>query len=259
MSDFTSELRFICETEAGLSESKGYNSIADIIDQARPKIFNFDYPIFDENHREELETKIIRHFYTREIGLETYGLWKLKLETRMNEIMPYYNEMYKTAAIEYNPIHDVDYVKTHAGTNEVNTTSKTMSASEGTSERDISSTSTGSTSNDTTSWDLYNDTPQGSVQNIENETYLTNARKNTEDYDGTTTNTSTTNDDTQYTDNRTVDGTNKETGTDNYIETMKGKVGTYSFSKMIKEYREQVLNIDMMIINDLENLFMLLW
>ena len=259
MSDFTSELRFICETEAGLSESKGYNSITDIIEEARPKIFSFDYPIFDENHRVELETKIIRHFYTREIGLETYGLWKLKLESRMNEIMPYYNEMYKTAAIEYNPINDVDYVKTHAGTNEVNTTSKTMSASEGTSERDISSSSTGSTSNDTTSWDLYNDTPQGSVQNIENETYLTNARKNTEDYDGTSTNTSTTNDDTQYTDNRTVDGTNKETGTDSYIETMKGKVGTYSFSKMIKEYREQVLNIDMMIINDLENLFMLLW
>ena len=60
-----------------------------------------DYPIFDETHREELNKKIIDHYYLREIGFETVGLFKRHLNVRLNEIMPYYNELYKTIAVEY--------------------------------------------------------------------------------------------------------------------------------------------------------------
>ena len=62
MSKYTTEVRFICETLAGYDESQGYNKVEDIIADARPKIFDFDFPIFDESYRNVLETKIIKHY-----------------------------------------------------------------------------------------------------------------------------------------------------------------------------------------------------
>ena len=97
MSKYTTEVRFICERYAGLSESAGYAEVDSIIDEAIPNIFDFDYPIFDESYRNVLNHKILKHYYTREIGMETVGLWKLKLNTKMNEIMPYFNERYIVA------------------------------------------------------------------------------------------------------------------------------------------------------------------
>lgn len=106
MSKYTTEVRYICEKYAGLDESVGYLSIGDVISRAREVVFDFDYPIFDENYRSVLETKILKHFYTREIGEETVGLWKLRLDARMNEIMPYYNQRYESELIKFNPLYD---------------------------------------------------------------------------------------------------------------------------------------------------------
>lgn len=54
-----------------------------------------DYPIFDEEYRILLNNKILMHYYMDEIGFETAGLFKVYLNNKMNEIMPYYNELYK--------------------------------------------------------------------------------------------------------------------------------------------------------------------
>ena len=70
MSAFTTQIRFICESKAGLKESVGYDNIAQVIAGARPAIFDFPYPIFDDTYRAVLETKILKHYYTREIGEE---------------------------------------------------------------------------------------------------------------------------------------------------------------------------------------------
>ena len=56
MSKYTTELRYICEHESGLEESKGYNDVEEIIENARTKIFNFSYPIYDESYKPFLET-----------------------------------------------------------------------------------------------------------------------------------------------------------------------------------------------------------
>ena len=98
MSKYTTEVRWVVETFAEPTAK----TINEKIDSALPKIFDFNFPIFSENHRAELEHKIIKHYYTREIGFETVGLWKLNLDRMLNEIMPYYNELYKSAALEYN-------------------------------------------------------------------------------------------------------------------------------------------------------------
>ena len=61
MSQYTTEVRYICEEAAGLKESVGYSNVNEVIAQARENIFDFDFPIWDENYRPTLETKILRH------------------------------------------------------------------------------------------------------------------------------------------------------------------------------------------------------
>ena len=104
MAKYTTEVRSICENYANLKESKGYNSIQSILNNSWDKVFDFDFPIFDENYREPLCKKILKHFYTKEIGEETVGLWKLRLDDRMNEIMPYYNKLYESELISIEPL-----------------------------------------------------------------------------------------------------------------------------------------------------------
>lgn len=120
MSKYTTELRFVCEEYAGLDESVGYNNVEQVIDESRSKIFDFNYPIFDTNYKPTLETKIIQHYYTREISEETVGLWKLRLKAKMNEIMPYYNKLYESELLEYNPLytHDIKIEGESHGLNE---------------------------------------------------------------------------------------------------------------------------------------------
>lgn len=108
MSHYTTEVRYICETTAGLTESQGFNSIDSILDNCTDSIFDFDYPIFDEEYRFPLNKKILRHFYTREIGEETVGLWKLRLQQTLNEIMPYYNKLYESELLDLNPLYNID-------------------------------------------------------------------------------------------------------------------------------------------------------
>lgn len=108
MSKYTTEVRYICEHYAGLTESTGFEDVDEIVEKARHKIFS-NYPIFDENHRAELEKKILKHYYTREIGFETVGLFKLYLNNRMAEIMPYYNKLYESETFEFNPFINTDF------------------------------------------------------------------------------------------------------------------------------------------------------
>lgn len=232
MSKYTTELRFICETLAGYDESQGYAETDDIIEKARPQIFSFSYPLYDEeNKKQDLETKIIRHYYTREICAETYGRWKMFLQARMNEIMPYYNQLYESAALEFNPLNDIDM-----------TTTRDNVGKETTADESTSST-TGSTSGD--SWNKYSDTPQGGVSGLESDTYLTNATHDT--------NSGTSSDDT------TAKSTGTKDTTANGTEHVTGKSASKSYSELLKEYRETILNIDSMIIENLSDLFLNIW
>ena len=242
MSKYTTELRFICESKAGLSDSVGFNQIDDVISNSWNKIFD-NFPIFDESYRSVLCSKILKHYYTREISAETVGLWQLWLNTRMSEIMPYYNKLYESALLEFDPFKDTNYSRNHGGT----FTGDTVRNGRSDVSVDNSVTSNG-TSN---SKNLFSDTPQGAITNIENESYLTNATL-IKDTDTNTTNT----DGNSTTQNTETTGI---TNTDNWIETIVGKQSTVSYSKLLKEFRETFLNIDVMIINDLSDLFMNIW
>ena len=76
MSKYTTELRFICEKFAGLSESTGFSNIESVLDKSWDKVFNFT----TDRPSEEQCKKILRHYYTREICAETVGRWQLFLQ-----------------------------------------------------------------------------------------------------------------------------------------------------------------------------------
>ena len=327
MSKYTTEVRFICEEAAGLTSSVGYLGVNDVINTALPKVFNFDFPIFDETYRPILEKKILKHYYTREIGLETVGLWKLFLDTKLNEIMPYYNQLYKSELISFNPMYDVDLTRDHqlkrledikeTGTqesdtnrngtldttaNKTGTTHDTsLTTDHGTANQDISNQKTvHSTNGDTTDVtttvshvDKFSDTPQGALDGLKNDTYMSEARIvddtntsktivsgnddiNENNTGNTTTETDATSDTTsdgRTTQNETINTTNTDkenrvatqntnknlNSIDDYIEHVTGKTSGVSYSKLLNEFRETFLNIDMLIINDLSDLFMNLW
>jgi hypothetical protein len=301
MSKYTTQVRFICEQNAGMTESKGFDDVNAIITTSAPNIFNFDFPIFDEDYRLPLEIKILRHYYTREICEETVGLWKLRLQQKLNEIMPYYNKLYESELIEFNPLYDVNYKRDYKlnrdGSHEVvnDDTLKTdgdVKTDMG-NERDITygkietKNYNGSTSNSQTralaSWNKFSDTPQGgingmNVEELETDTYLTDARYITDT--GNVTNNETFNNrndvvnhtgdddiDDQGFNYTNTDMTNKidrqENKTfeslDDYIENVQGKRGGVTYSKMLQEFRDTFLNIDAMILNDLKPLFFGLW
>lgn len=68
------------------------------------KIFDFDYPIYDETYREQLEENILNYYYFHEIGVETIGRFIFNLKARLNLIMPYYNQMYESTLLEFDPL-----------------------------------------------------------------------------------------------------------------------------------------------------------
>ena len=254
MSKYTTEVRYICESKIGLSESVDGASVEDVISSALPLIFNFDFPIFDENYRTVLETKILRHFYTREIGFETVSLWQLKLKTRLNEIMPYYNKLYESELIEFNPMYDVNY--TRSG-------SESLSQSESTSTS-LSSSESNSASEQTYNsmlpnsfeWQLVQDTPQNGLSGVADMEYLTNATKVQRGGDDQSYERS------QSERNNVAgsasQGARQALDTKGYLESIVG-YRSNNPSKLLEDYRDTFLNIDMAIIGALEDLFMLLW
>lgn len=253
MSKYTTEVRFICENSAGLSESEGADNIDSILDKCWNKVFNFDFPIFDENYRQVLCRKILKHYYTREIAHETVGRWKLALNAKLNEIMPYYNQLYKSELLEFNPFYDVDLTRSREGSGTSNRTSNNTETNSGTSKN----VSSGSGTSNTVTLNRFSDTPQNSMdtQGIADSVPLTTVTKVNED--NTTTNEST--DTLTRNDNKTGSGTENINNTDKYIETVKGKQGTENYSSLLKKFRETFLNIDMMIIEDCSDCFFTLW
>lgn len=281
MSIYTTEVRYICETMAGYDVSQGFSKIDEILDKAVPRVFDFEWPIFDEEYRVPLEKKILRYFYTREIGCETYGLWKLMLQNKLCEIMPYYNQLYKSELLMagVNPLNDVDYTKSGNRTDEGADTRTTER--EGTDNTETTATSKDVKKGETSGRDStsvygnqthikkYSDTPQGTLTGVENGTYLTEAEFNTDSDDtNTTITTSGTENVTDQVDSsgsvkNTTTGNENSKGTTNntaeYLEKVTGKMGGTSYAKLLRELRESFLNIDRDILNDLGVLFMNIW
>ena len=236
-----------------------------------------NYPIFEEEYRENLNAKIIEHFYFREIGLETPELFKRFINRKMCEIMPYYNQLYKSELLQFNPLYNAEYFNEGEGTikglNSITGNVKnTGNTKVGGSTHNINhSTSNVDYSNDVVSdndnTEVSSDTPANllHIGDIKNNVYASNAnignghshnvtrgRNNTRN-DGRDDGTYNSNTDT----NNNADTTGKtDTNTDTKNKSkIYGNTGV-PFSDLLLKFRDTFINIDMLIIEELNHLFM---
>lgn len=238
MAIYTTEVRKICESLYVKPVGEEVATVDKVITQTAPKVFDFDFPIFDENYRLVFEKKILRHFYTREIGLETVGLWKLKLEDKLNEIMPYLNKFYAMYVKEVNPEYNYDLTRHHNGSSDRTEKLRSDNYNHATSESD-------GTSN---AQQLYSDTPQNRLDDVQNGKYLTNA---------TFDNSSNHAEGKSFGDGW-VTGDNSIKDIDDYYETVQGRSGVL-LGEVWKKFKEGFFNVDKMLFDELEVLFMQLW
>lgn len=187
---------------------------------------NFDfkmdsYPIFDENYRQTLNQNILYHYYENEIGFETAPLFRFYLNQKLNEIMPYYNELYK---VQKKIIDD------NLLLNNVNLTEHLQA-------NNTTQTSSNSTSNSNNK-NLFQDTPQGELSStdIDNQVWATNLTLNKNNIN----------------DESSASGS----GTNEYIKTIIGNNGGKFNIDVLNDIKNNLMNIDMMIINELYDLFM---
>jgi hypothetical protein len=229
MSKYTMPLRYYIEAQ---SQDSPTLSTREKIEIGRKILFDFDYPIFNENYRKTFETHFIRKFYMREIGFETEGLFKFNLETWLLVNMPYFNKMFESELIEFDPL-----------TNTKETTTK---------KRDVSSESNSSTSGNTSnngfSRNISSDTPDSRLALTTNDGsgIIEYASNISEDKD---TNSQTSN----------VDSNSSNTGSENDVTTKTGKIGAQTFSKMLVEYRDTFVRIENKIFDEMNQLFMLIY
>lgn len=229
------------------------------------KIFDFDFPMYEGTTKQFLCSLILRHYYMREIGVETFPYWKLMLETRMNEIMPYYVQLASstiTMADAFINRNTTETLKRDGSENQDNTRVKTGSDNRTvTGSQDSSSTTISDTTinRENNSQDLYSDTPQDGLDNVINGTYLTNAtiqKSNDADSSHETGSTSgevsgTTKDDLEKSENE------DETSEKTYLENLSRIISGFDGDKVdtLLKYRETLLQIPKMIIRDLSDLF----
>lgn len=231
MSSYTTEIRYICESLAGYDRSKGYKSIDEIIELSWKKIFPPSFEAFHPEYTEILAKKILKWYYTREIGCETFGLWQLRLDAKLSVIMPYYNKIYEAFSRDYDILTDVDTELKHERSSDGNSEGSTSAKS----KSDASQKSKNKHSN----------TPQGGLDAIESDRYLSSADLN---------NSSSNN-------NAETSASNKSnfSTTEDFVQHITGKRGSQSYASMVSEYCEKLKNVDRMVINELSDLFILVW
>ena len=233
MSTYTTQIRWLVEQLT--SEYADEKTIQERIDIACPLIFSFDFPIWLEAHRLELERKILKHYFNKEIGFETYGLWKMYLDERLNLIMPYYNDLYESTTQDFDMRWDVNITELYSG-NYSDSGSGSVSSS-GTAGRT-------NTHNDTDTR-LESDLPQANYAGVDYGT-----RQVTDSNNGGYTNNDTS--------SSTGQSSTSESGQDAHTKTQQG--WRYKTpAELILLYRKTLINIDEMIINDLADLFMTIY
>lgn len=288
MASYTMELRNYIEMWSQYETL----STKDRIEKGRTKLFDFDYPIFDPAYKKVFETHFIRKFYMREIGFETEGLFKFQLETWLIINMPYFNKLFQSELLEYDPLTNTKMNTTHTKTIEKdqndtkditqtsnmdgtsNTITDATSGTDTTNNQDANSTIT----DDNFDRQLESENPdarlalttndgQGVIEYAKTikENNENNKKTSTSHTDGTTSSDTVdhaTNDTTTSLDST---GTQKDVlvsdinETEDYVQSVIGKTGKDSYPQLIEEYRQSFLRIENRIFDEMQELFMLVY
>lgn len=182
-------------------------------------------------NKEKLAKKIVNHYLMQEIGSETIGLFRHRAKIKMNELMEEKLPLIYSAAIQYDPLVNVDYTETFSRN------IKSDGSNSGESSSESSSNSNGIT--------LNSNTPQGRVskEDILAGNYVTTTSGSESEAGATsTTNTS---------------GEAENNTDETYEKTVKGNSGVSATAqKMVEQFRENIIAIDRDIIRECSDLFM---
>ena len=192
------------------------------------KVFNFDYDFYTDSNiiKSKFEQKFIDEYYFHEIGQETVARFQHRLRTRLNKIMPYYKQLYDTelAAKDINFLLNKDLTETF----------ERVVTGESSSINDLTVTDKGETNNKESNIENGNaslELDKGSLTNVGKTSLSNNTNSN----------------------NTSRDNTNQ-----NEITTLKsqGNIGITSSAELLDKWRSVIINIDQMIIDACDDLFM---
>lgn len=203
------------------------------------------YPIYDENYRRALNNKIEEHYWFREIGFETPQLFKRYLNRKMAEIMPYYNQVYQSTLLDIDPLSNYHLstsgTSTSDGTNhgESVTNDKASTASENETENTAESVAR----------TLNSVTPQ--MQLSGKEDYATSIVDTTSKSGGTGKTTQ-----TGESTGESMGSTDSTANTTGEYANMVSGLSGITGARAISEFRNALINVDLMVIDELSGLFM---
>ena len=264
MADYTIELRrYIDSFSYGSSLSR-----KEQMDIGRKHLFDFDYPFFDEDYRETFEQHFVTHFYMREIGFETMGLFKMRLEDWLSLNMPYYNQLFLSEKITFDPLTNTKTIL--SATTDKDRTQVT--STDGSTTGNDTSHATGSKNTDETlteknfNRELTASMPEDRLQLVSDpgesilnyaDSIVENHEDNLNNRDQTVTNTTdaTTTTGTDTTVNSDLTQNDKET----FNQLREWKVGSQSFAQLLMEYRRSLLRVEKQVFDEMNELFMLVY
>lgn len=223
------------------------------------ELFDFDYKFDDPLFKKELEKHVIEFYYDYEIGQETPDMFKRKFKARWNRIIGFYNDLYNTTLLSYNPL--VNYSISDAMEQLSKTTNSQLidssSTGKGSSTNDITNKDNSTTNNTSESNTKTSDYPQ---QPIAGGDFLNGESTNITENDTITTGTNTSEGKSTTEDVTTSKGnTEGESNTNtSYTKTIEGITGT-TYQELISKQRDILLNIQNLVIEELKPCFILVF
>lgn len=195
------------------------------------KVFNFDYEFYTEDTeiKQVFETKFLDRYMFHEIGFETVQRFKHYLKERLNSIAPYYKQLYETELKSKNIqfLLNKDLLETF----------ERVIENEGSNINDISN----------------ND----NITQGNKESYLENGNADIDLSQSNLTGVSENNTSNTSTSNSTSTTNNNQNETTTLIS--QGNIGVTSSGSLLKDWREILINIQNMIIEDCSDLFMAIY
>ena len=116
MAKFTMELREIIST-FGEEEVKSWfsqYSLDDYLTSNEIALIN-ERGTFD---KEVLASRIIEHYYTREIGTDAIGQFMLFVKDKMHEVMETYAHVIYSTALKFDPLATDEHTESYVGSND---------------------------------------------------------------------------------------------------------------------------------------------
>lgn len=209
-------------------------------------VFTFDYDFYSDNleDKKEFEKLFTQWYYYHEIGYETPHRFKVRLQAKLNLIMPYYHQL---ALTEWDKVKTVEQMMTSKNLTETTEHSQNLIGS----DKNITQGTNNTVTHDTLSGEQYakqSNLSDGVSHSSLDDGYLTSV--------GQSSTTNENNGTTQAILNQSTTSDRDQTLTETTTFTSKGDIGVQTPAYAITEWRKVLININQMIIDDCSDLFM---